>query len=79
MAYQAVPATEKQIYRLNKLLNDKGYIAITNITTLTKLEASKIIDFLLNGNGEYEEFRKFIRIKGPKIPNLVGDYLYEDF
>jgi hypothetical protein len=42
-------------------------------------DASLLIGFLLGRSGRYEDFTKAIRRKGPKIPNLIGDYIYEDF
>ena len=41
-------------------------------------KARLIIDFLKNGIGDYDTFRPVLRKRGPKIPNLVGDYLFED-
>ena len=28
--------------------------------------------------GDYDDFRPVLRKRGPKIPNLVGEYLFED-
>ena len=71
--------TTKQLNWLNSLIKQSNYILIVDPATISKKEASAIIAFLKNGEGDYSDLRKSIRLKGPKIPNLVGDFLYEDF
>ena len=71
--------TEKQQSLLQKLIAKSPYILIVDPKLINKRDASLLIDFLLNNNGQYEKFTKAIRRKGPKLPNLVGEYIYEDF
>lgn len=76
--YTMTAASEKQIYAIKKLIAEKEYILLIPANQIPKREASKIIDFLKNGNGEYLDFIAYIRKRGPKIPNLVGDgHLYD--
>jgi hypothetical protein len=72
------PASDKQIYAIKKAIKEKEYILIVPENQISKWDASKIIDFLKNGNGEYLDLTQYIRKRGPKIPNLAGDgYLYD--
>lgn len=71
--------TDKQETLLYKLIIRSPYILIADPKLISSRDASLLIDFLIHGKGQYEQFTKAIRRKGPKIPNLVGDYIYEDF
>ena len=70
--------TEKQLSYLNGLLAKSKFVAIVDISKISKKDAIDLIGFLKSGSDNAENFWKFIRVRGPKIPNLVGDYLYED-
>jgi hypothetical protein len=71
-------AYEKQINYIKVLANKNNYFIIANLEELPKYRAAALISFMSKNEGEYDEFRDIIRIKGPKIPNLVGEYLFED-
>lgn len=71
-------ATSKQISYIKKLAFDKEYVVLDTINQLPKRMASQIINFLQNGDGEYLDFVKYIRKRGPKIQHLSGNYLYDD-
>lgn len=70
--------SEKQINFIKSLANKNNYIILKDLATLTSYEARLVIDFLKNGIGDYDDFRPILRKRGPKIPNLVGEYLFED-
>jgi hypothetical protein len=74
----AILATAKQINYIKSLIEQNNYLLMCDLSTLEKSRASALIEFLAKHNGDYDDFRDIIRIKGPKIPNLVGDFLYED-
>ena len=71
--------TEKQLNFVNRLLKQKKYIAIVDLSKLNQNETDKIINFLKGNDDQYSKVLRYIRRMGPKIPNLVGEYLYEDF
>lgn len=73
-----VAASSKQLNYIKNLTSKKGYLIISDLEQLDKFRAAALISFLVNNTGDYDDFRDIIRIKGPKIPNLVGEYLYED-
>lgn len=70
--------SEKQTKYIIGLANANNYIILKDLSNLSSCEARLIIDFLKNGIGDYDTFRPVLRKRGPKIPNLVGDYLFED-
>jgi hypothetical protein len=71
--------TEKQLNFVNKLLEQKKYVAIIDLSNLNKTETDKVIAFLNGDNSNYDQVTRYIRRRGPKLPNLIGEYLYEDF
>lgn len=71
--------TTKQLDLVTKLIKRSPYILIVDPTTINNKDSSLLIKFLMGQGGRYEDFTKAIRRKGPKIPNLAGDYIYEDF
>ena len=76
--HKFTPPSDKQLNAIRGLIKEKGYILMVPEHQISKWEASKIIDFLKTGNGEYLDLVAYIRKKGPKIPNLAGDgYLYD--
>jgi hypothetical protein len=70
--------SEKQTKYILGLANANNYMILKDLSNLSSREARLIIDFLKNGIGDYDTFRPVLRKRGPKIPNLVGDYLFED-
>ena len=71
--------TTKQLGLIQSLIKKSPYILIVDPMLINNKDASLLIGFLLGRSGRYEDFTKAIRRKGPKIPNLIGDYIYEDF
>jgi hypothetical protein len=70
--------TEKQIKYIQFLANTNSFFILRDLSQLSNRDGRMLIDFMKDGKGEYDMFRRIIRKRGPKIKNLVGDYLFED-
>lgn len=70
--------TEKQIKYIQFLANTNNFVILRDISQLSNRDGRLLIDFMKTGNGDYDMFRRVIRKRGPKVTNLVGDYLFED-
>ena len=73
-----IPATEKQISFIYRLADQKGYIVLDTINNIDKRGAGYLIDFLSGKHNNYQGVMYVLRKRGPKIPNLVSQYLYDD-
>ena len=70
--------TPKQEAFLDGLLEKHNYVLIVDKKTLSVKLTSDLIQFLRGDHSDYIKYRQYIRMRGPKIQNLVGDYLYEE-
>lgn len=70
--------TDKQAGFIDSLCNKNGYILVVQKESVNNAAASKIISFFLNQDVNYDEVSTFIKKRGPAIPELHGDFLYDD-
>ena len=75
---EVIMATEKQINYIRLLAEQNNFLILRDVSVLSSRDANVLINFMKTGNDDYDRFRQFIRKRGPKIPNLVGSYLFED-